>query len=80
MFCFGSKSKTNSKKNSNNAASAPQGIMRPEHKARNGIQDGQDNESSNVSAAPVDLRAEQDEPMDNSVKLMDYLLTQVATK
>lgn len=28
----------------------------------------------------MDLRVEQDEPVQQSVKLMDYLLTQVATK
>ena len=69
MFCFGNKSKTNK-----NTTSVPQGIMKPEKKARNGLE-RPDNDSVNVSAAPVDLRAEHDEPVDDSVKLMDYLMT-----
>ena len=48
--------------------------MKPEKKARNGLE-RPDNDSVNVSAAPVDLRAEHDEPVDDSVKLMDYLMT-----
>ena len=75
MFCgFGKKNK-NSKQN---GTSAPQPLLRPAHKAHS-VVEGPSNDSANASA-PVDLRAEQDEPVDNSVKMMDYLMTQVATK
>lgn len=34
-----------------------------------------DSNNNNNISTPVDLRAEHDEPVENSVRLMDYLLT-----